>query len=467
MKTNLKGRLRRLINPVSEDQEQRNKEYILNVLLLAVWGLFVVFGLVIIIFRLFVADGNYSGNRLFGILSVLFVLSVLFALSKSGRSKIAASFFIACFFALSSYLIYMHNIFLPQGILFFALTIVMSGILISSRASFITAAATTLIFSSVLCLHKYGFVEPDNSWLSVQPSFGDVIGYTATFFAITVVSWLLYREMKRSLDRAIRSEQKYKELSETLEARARKRANELHQVQTEKLNQLYRFAELGHTTTALFHDLANRITVLSMDVENLGKAKGGPSDLIDQTHESIKYVEDMIKQVRYQAQGHEAPTEFDINKETQDIVESLSYKHRRQNVEISIHNSLPGKSKYHGDRIVYRQIIGSIISNAIDAYNNPIDSKSEKKYVIVKLIRSGTTIKVIISDHGRGIDPDKIDTIFEPFYSTKKDGMGIGLFIARQLAEHQLGGSLTVQSEVGVGSTFTLVLPRKNNGKNN
>lgn len=465
MKTIFSGRLSRLVKPVSEDQEQRNKEYILNILLVAALVLFAVFGLVIIIYGMHIAHNHYSTMRLLGVAVVLLILSCLLALSKLGRSKLAAVFLVVGFLAISIHLIYSQNIYIPQGVLFFAFTIVMSGILISSRASFIVAGISTLLMFIVLGLHTYGIVEPDTSWYKIPPGIGDVVGYSAMFFAITVVSWLLYREMKRSLDKARNSEQKYKELSETLEIKARKRANELHELQTDKLNQLYRFAELGHTTTALFHDLANRITVLSMDVASLGEVKDGPSDLIEQTNDSIKYIEDMIKQVRSQAQGHETPTHFNISRETRDIVESLSYKHRRQNVEISIQTSISSQSRYHGDRIVYRQIIGSVISNAIDSYTDPVENAGVKRYVIVKLIRSGRTIKVIVSDHGRGIDPKDLNVIFEPFYSTKKSGMGIGLFIAKQLAEHQLGGSLTVQSELGAGSTFTLALPKKNNGK--
>jgi signal transduction histidine kinase len=76
-------------------------------------------------------------------------------------------------------------------------------------------------------------------------------------------------------------------------------------------------------------------------------------------------------------------------------------------------------------------------------------------------------IKVTVSDHGIGIAKDAMDRIFDRFERAVSPrhygGLGLGLFIARQIAEAH-GGTIQVESELGIGSTFTLLLPRQNQG---
>ena len=77
----------------------------------------------------------------------------------------------------------------------------------------------------------------------------------------------------------------------------------------------------------------------------------------------------------------------------------------------------------------------------------------------------GKSIAVHVADTGTGIAPDQVERIFEPFVQVDArltrahEGVGLGLAISRDLARG-MGGELTVESEVGVGSTFTLTLPR-------
>jgi signal transduction histidine kinase len=111
-----------------------------------------------------------------------------------------------------------------------------------------------------------------------------------------------------------------------------------------------------------------------------------------------------------------------------------------------------------GDRARIDQILLNILSNAI-------------KYtpgggtVTIKGAFSAKTASISVTDTGRGVPREKLESIFEPFVqlgrslSSAHEGMGLGLSISRDLARG-MGGDLTVSSKVGVGSTFTLTLPR-------
>jgi signal transduction histidine kinase len=72
--------------------------------------------------------------------------------------------------------------------------------------------------------------------------------------------------------------------------------------------------------------------------------------------------------------------------------------------------------------------------------------------------KDGSAIRVTISDTGQGIAPDRLSRIFDPFYTTKEKGLGLGMAITHRIIEDHKG-SIDVQSQVGFGTTFTVHLP--------
>jgi signal transduction histidine kinase len=107
------------------------------------------------------------------------------------------------------------------------------------------------------------------------------------------------------------------------------------------------------------------------------------------------------------------------------------------------------------DAGLLRQIVVNLLSNALDAV-----SPSGK--VSVEAHPVGDDVLITVSDTGHGISPDDLRRIFEPFYTTKGrgKGTGLGLAICRQLTA-ALGGTISVDSEPGKGSTFFVRLPRQ------
>jgi signal transduction histidine kinase len=70
----------------------------------------------------------------------------------------------------------------------------------------------------------------------------------------------------------------------------------------------------------------------------------------------------------------------------------------------------------------------------------------------------GNGVVLIVSDTGRGIAPDHLDSIFNPFFTTKEDGTGLGLAICRQIVT-QHGGTISIESEPGKGTRVIVLLP--------
>jgi signal transduction histidine kinase len=106
------------------------------------------------------------------------------------------------------------------------------------------------------------------------------------------------------------------------------------------------------------------------------------------------------------------------------------------------------------DAGLLRQIVVNLISNALDA----VDRTGT---VAITASAEDTDVLITVSDTGHGIAPDDLRRIFEPFYTTKGrgKGTGLGLAICRQLTA-ALGGSISVESQPGQGSTFYVRLPR-------
>lgn len=104
------------------------------------------------------------------------------------------------------------------------------------------------------------------------------------------------------------------------------------------------------------------------------------------------------------------------------------------------------------DNSLIQQVIMNLLQNALDS----LEGKQGGE-VSLELQRVAERISISVRDNGEGIDPNHLDKIFIPFFTTKKHGSGIGLSLSRQIALLH-GGELFVQSKPGVGSCFTLVL---------
>ncbi len=119
---------------------------------------------------------------------------------------------------------------------------------------------------------------------------------------------------------------------------------------------------------------------------------------------------------------------------------------------------LPPLPVVHSDANRLSQVILNVLVNAVQAI--PAGAPSENAVTVTGVV-SDETVVLSVSDTGSGIDAASLDRIFEPFFTTKApgEGTGLGLAISRDIMR-SLGGEIYARSEVGVGSTFDVVIPR-------
>jgi two-component system NtrC family sensor kinase len=147
-------------------------------------------------------------------------------------------------------------------------------------------------------------------------------------------------------------------------------------------------------------------------------------------------------------------TEVDVNELIQRCI--LLSRHKVTLQEIEIRTALgPGSPKVHGDYNQIQQALINLIFNAVDAM--PDGGTLSLASIFVP---SQQTVQIRVSDTGCGIPKDEQDHLFEPFYTTKKEGKGLGLGLATvQGIVERHRGRVFVESESGKGSVFTLELP--------
>jgi len=118
------------------------------------------------------------------------------------------------------------------------------------------------------------------------------------------------------------------------------------------------------------------------------------------------------------------------------------------------------------DEAQISQVISNIIINAVQAvpYGGAITIKGENVHLdpdvphVAGLFNEGQYVKVLITDQGVGIPEENLVKIFDPFFTTKPTGSGLGLATSYFIVKNH-NGHIRVQSEVGIGTTFAIILP--------
>lgn len=238
-------------------------------------------------------------------------------------------------------------------------------------------------------------------------------------------------------------------------ARARKLETQLHQAE--------KGAVVGRLAAAIAHEIRNPLNYINLTLDHL-RSSLAPEDpvkretfqrLADQLKAEVarinRHITDFLKYSR------PTPLELqpvDLRSEVEDALRMIEVQADENEVEIRVEEQgvLPSVI---ADKEILRSVFTNLLLNglqAIDGGGGNIDIKLSEE--------AGHRARVEISDTGRGIAPEDISKVFEPYYSTKDTGTGLGLAIVKKAIEDH-GGTIGVRSKQGSGTTFTITLPEK------
>ncbi len=216
-----------------------------------------------------------------------------------------------------------------------------------------------------------------------------------------------------------------------------------------------RLAALGQLAAGLAHELRNPLGTIRASAEMLNRSVAAENDVarevagfisseVDRTNSLVTRFLDFVRPLELR------PAPADL---AQVLDRSVAMVEREAAArEVTVYkNYSPDISPFSLDAELMERVFYNLLANAAQA-------TAPGGAVTVKTRREGDTAEISVIDRGEGIEPKVMDSIFNPFFTTKPEGVGLGLAICSKIVD-QHGGKIAVESERGKGSVFRVYLP--------
>lgn len=246
-----------------------------------------------------------------------------------------------------------------------------------------------------------------------------------------------------------------RDLTEREESAAR-----LEEVQGE-LARLARLNELGEMASTLAHELNQPLSAIANYVQGCirlidqlqDEQAGRIRSALQETAKQSLRAGDIIRHLReFVTRGDTEKSEEDIKKLVEESGALALVGARERGIKTRFEFG-PGSDQVVVDRVQIQQVLTNLMRNAIEAMRD-----SQRRELVVRTLRKDDMVKVDVEDTGPGISDEIADRLFEPFVTSKANGMGIGLSISRRIIRAH-GGDLVVHRNAAGGATFSFTLP--------
>jgi PAS domain S-box-containing protein len=248
-------------------------------------------------------------------------------------------------------------------------------------------------------------------------------------------------------------EQKLKEYAEHLEEKVEERTKELKEAQG-RLLKAERLAAIGEVAAMIGHDLRNPLTGIAGAAYYLKTKLGAIMD--EKAREMLKVIEKDIEhsnQIITDLLDYSREIRLELTKTTAKSIvkEALSLVKVPNNIQIA--DTTENKPTINVDTAKIIRVFINIVKNAFDAM--PEGGKLE-----IESKQTNGNLQITFTDTGTGMSKEVMENIWAPFFTTKAQGMGLGLPICKRIVEAHKG-NISVESTVGKGTTFTVTIPIK------
>lgn len=253
----------------------------------------------------------------------------------------------------------------------------------------------------------------------------------------------------------------------TLHLKHLRRAEEIHLKLEEKSKQLERLEQmslLGEVSTSLAHEINQPLTAINnyAAVATMAAKQSNNQEPIiqalqkiqEQTQRAAKIILAVKEMIGHKGTIKESV--FDPVNILIQTAETLKYKADQLNITLSL-DAKKGAIKINSSETLLELVISNLIRNAMDSYDG---TSSANKEINIKSFNNNEYFFIEISDNGTGISEDNQKNIFNPFFSTKKTGMGIGLAFCKTSME-RIGGDVRLMTSTPNGTSMQIVVPTK------
>lgn len=232
--------------------------------------------------------------------------------------------------------------------------------------------------------------------------------------------------------------------------------------QTE-LARVARLSTMGEMATGLAHELNQPLSAIANFargcIRRLRTGGAAPAELIEPLEEVCEQAEragEIMRHVRdFVRKSEPRMTAADINQIVRGVAKFTEHETRQHNATVAL-DLVPDQPRVWADAIMIEQVIGNLVRNALEAMD---ETPSLRREVTIRTLANGDdAIEVEVADSGPGIDGALIGQVFDQFFTTKPEGVGMGLSISRSIVEAH-GGFIRAESRAGGGATFRFTLP--------
>lgn len=415
----------------------------------------IVVGLFILLLVSYGLLGNhYVAGRILVCAALILYMLLTRHLLKKRAATVAAWMVLGFYGILTLLILWSWSINTPIGALLLGFMIMLSGITLGARAVSPVSIGVICMMVFVQFATQKGWATPDYAVFLRPAQFTDIVGYLMFFGAFGLISWIASKKMEQLFAKQAATEEELRRQKASVAQQLVERTKALQETQLRETKYLYGFAELGQLSTALLHDLSNHLTVLSLEIEDLEKQKH--SKAIARAQKSIHYLDEMVCQVRAQLKEGGQKRLFYVQATTEEVFNMLQAKALGFGVRLQIESvNDAGVAQCYGDPVRFRYIMTILLTNAIDAYST---SGRTSRRVTVRLVRERDVLLIRVTDWGVGVPSKNEQKVFQPFYSTKDHGMGIGLFIVKEMLQSHFHGTIALEHSASP-TVFLLQLP--------
>jgi signal transduction histidine kinase len=231
----------------------------------------------------------------------------------------------------------------------------------------------------------------------------------------------------------------------------------------QELSHIGRVSTMGELTASLAHELTQPLTAILHNAQaaqrtleagavNLEEIREILADIVEDDRragEVIHRLRGLLKK------GNLEFARLDVNEMVIEMTRLVSTEAALRDVSVRLELA-PQLPPVRGDRVQLQQVILNLVLNGLDAMREQV--AGARTLVLQTAMDSSAAIRVAVRDSGPGFDAAVLDNIFQAFYTTKADGLGMGLSIARSIVEAH-GGLLEARNDLGSGATFSFTLP--------
>lgn len=387
-----------------------------------------------------------------GLFVVFYLLLAEFSVKKQ-HHIFAGWMVMALYIFLATATLLMWGLNTPVGILAVGFVVFLSGILLGPKHILWVVLSVTALLLTVQHIHNNGYISPNLEVLAKPSHYFDVLAYTTIFSVFALISWLSGKQTEYSLGRARVAEEKVRAEKENLLEKLEEQSARLRETQLQEMVNLYKFATIGQSTTATLHELSNLLSILTLDIDDIGQQHRRSNAIIN-TKDGIEHINDLVRQARRQLHNNRSVEIFNAIPVIEQTFKELLPKFKLRGIELL--KQMPQRKSFRimGDTLNLSHALTILLNNALDACISVSNPK-----IIINLQQENTTLKISIIDNGIGIPKSQRASLFSPHKSSKPSGLGIGLYITRHIIENQLHGKVLFKPSV-TGATFSIELPR-------